>query len=77
MVFVAVSIIALQLFLESYTVLFSFTTILVNELQPENASEPILVTLSGISMLVNELHIKNALLPMLVTLSGISMLDND
>ena len=35
--FVAVSIIALQLFLLSYTVLFSSTTILVKPVQPSNA----------------------------------------
>ena len=51
---VEVSIIALQLFLESYTVLFLSITILSNEPQLQNAFEPILVTLSGIVILVNE-----------------------
>ena len=55
-VFVAFSIMALQLSLLSYTVLPASTTMLVNPLQRPNASSPMLVTLDGISMLVNPLH---------------------
>ena len=49
---VAVSIIALQLFLLSYIGLLLSTVILVKLLQLENASSPILVVLDGISKLV-------------------------
>ena len=48
--------------------------ILVKTMQPENASVPILVTLSGIVMLVKPVQPLKAELPMLVTLSGIIML---
>ena len=44
---------------------------LVNELQPENAEEPMLVTLLGIVTLVNEVQLWKAYSPMLVTLLGI------
>ena len=40
-------------------------------LQPENAEDPMLVTLSGIAMLVSPLQPENAQSPMLVTLPGI------
>ena len=43
-------------------------------MQPENAEEPMLVTLSGIVILVSLVHPQNAEPPMLVTLSGIVML---
>ena len=47
---------------------------LSSEEQPENAEEPIEVTLSGIVTLVRLEQPKNAEEPMLVTLSGIVML---
>ena len=43
-----------------YLVLLASTVILVKLLQPENASEPMLVTLLGISMLVKLLQCWNA-----------------
>ena len=45
-----------------------------NELQPEKAKSPILVTLSGRLMLVNELQQEKALSPILVTSGGIAKL---
>ena len=73
-VFVAVSIIALQLSRLSYT-LFFWSTIKVSRLlQYSNAPFPMLVTLFGIVMLARLLQYSNAPLPMLVTLLGISML---
>ena len=47
-VLVAVSIIALQLFLLSYVWLLLSTTMLVKLLQPANGASPMLVTLDGI-----------------------------
>ena len=72
-VFVEVSIIALQLLRESYLLLFSSTIIDVRELQPQNASLPMLVTLEGMEMDVRELQLRNAEYPMLVTLEGMEM----
>ena len=48
--------------------------ILSRLVQPSNASEPMLVTLSGIAMLVRLVQPENAEEPMLVTLSPIVML---
>ena len=53
---VEVSIIAFELSLESYTLLFMSTLILVNEEQPLNAQGSIDVTLLGIVILVKELQ---------------------
>ena len=53
---VKVSFIALQLFLESYTVFPSSTIIEVKEVQPEKAPSSIEVTLFGITIEVKELH---------------------
>ena len=47
--------------------------ILVNPVQPENAEDPIEVTLEGIEMLVSPEQDSNALGPIKVTLEGISM----
>jgi len=52
---------------------FSYV-VYVKLLQPQNAEEPMLVTLSGIVILVKLLQPENAEEPMLVTLSGIVML---
>ena len=71
---VAVSIIALQPSLESYTLLPSSTIILVREAQPEKASFPISVTLEGITTLVREVQSAKAPTPIYVTLSGITIL---
>ena len=73
-VFVDVSIIALQLFRESYTVFPDSTTIDVKPLQKAKAASPMLVTLLGIVMLVKPLQLEKADPPMLVTLLGIVML---
>ena len=70
-VFVAVSIIALQLFRESYTGFPSSTTIEVKPEQPLKALSPMLVTLLGIVTEVKPEQKKKAALPMLVTLLGI------
>ena len=51
-VLVAVSMIALQFFLLSYTVFLSSTFMLINPVQSRNAFSPMLVTLSGIVMFV-------------------------
>ena len=59
-VFVLVSIIALQLFLLSYLVLFSPTLMLDKPLQYQNAFVPMLVTPSGMTMLVKSLQFRNA-----------------
>ena len=56
-VFVAVSMIALQLFRLSYFVLFSLTKMLARLLQQKNAICPICVTLLGIMMLVRMLPV--------------------
>ena len=70
-VFVEVSMMALQLFLESYTVLPFSTTI---ELKFEPPTVPsIYVTLAGIVMEVRPLQPQKAPPPMLVTLFGIVM----
>ncbi len=50
---------------------------LVSDSQPENASRPMLVTLSGIVILASDEQPANALLPMLVTLSGMIILASD
>ena len=63
-----------QLPLLWYTVLSSSTIMLESDIQPRNASDPMLVTLSGIIILVREVQPRNASDPMLVTLSGIVML---
>ena len=66
-VLVEVSIIALQSSLESYTVFASFTMIDLKERQPEKASLPIEVTLSGITIELNEGQLEKADLPIEVT----------
>src|SRR5574344_2927876 len=71
--FVFVSIIALQLFLLSYTLLPSYTAIDERFLQPLNAELPMLVTLSGIEIEVSPTQYSNALSPILVTLLGMEM----
>ena len=48
----------------------------ISPLQPANAEDPMLVTLSGIVTLASPLQPKNASTPMLVTLSGIVTLVN-
>ena len=63
--------IALQLLRESYTVLFEFTVIDFNPLQPLKAFDHINDTLDGIVIEVNLLQSRNASKPMLVTLDGI------
>ena len=57
-----------------YTLLFLSTVMLSRLEQPENAEEPMLVTLFGIVMLVRLEQYLNAQSPMLVTLFGIVML---
>ena len=57
---VSVSIIALQLPLESYTLLFISTFIEVKLVHRSNASSPIEITLSGISIEVKLVHPLNA-----------------
>ncbi len=59
-VFVDVSIIPLQLFLESYTALFASTKIDAKEEQPPNTKFPIEVTELGIVMDVKEEQLLNA-----------------
>ena len=54
--FVLVSMMALQLFRESYTLFSSATTMLVSALHPSNAQSPIILTDSGMLMLVSFLH---------------------
>ena len=61
-VFVLVSIIALQLFLLSYLMFPDETEMPVKPLQPLNAEEPILFTLSGMTMFVKPLQSSNAAL---------------
>ncbi len=70
-VFVADSIIALQLSLESYLGLPSSTIINVRPLQPRKADSPMLVTLLPMITDVRPLHQQKASYPMLVTLLGI------
>ena len=72
-VFVAVSIMALQLFLESYTVFPFSITMLKREKQPTNASSPMLVMLLGMVMDAKPLQPLNAKFPMFVTLFGMVM----
>ena len=70
-VLVAVSIMALQLFRLSNTVLFSSTTILVKPLQREKALWPMLVTDIPIVTDVKPSQPRKAYSPMLVTELGI------
>ena len=70
-VFVAVSIIALQLLRLSYFILLLSTAIEVRLEQSENAPSPILVTLLGIVTEVRPVQPEKTLLPILVTLLGI------
>ena len=71
-VFVLVSIIALQLSLESYIALSSATTMEVKLGQPLKAPPLMLVTLLGISTEVKLEQPQKAQSPMLVTLLGIT-----
>ena len=64
------SIIALQLSLLSYTLLFSSTLMLSKLPQDENAPSPIFITLFGNVIFVKVLHSANANPPISVTLSG-------
>ena len=70
---VAFSMMALQLFRESYWGFAEFTLMEVSPVQPEKAPFPMLVTLSGMSMEVRPEQPLNAPSPMLVTLLPISM----
>ena len=72
--FVAVSIIALQLSRLSYFALPTATLMLARPVQPLNAEPSMLVTLLGIAILVRPVQPLKAEEPMLVTLLGISML---
>ena len=72
-VLVAVSIIALQLLRESYTVLPLSTTMEVREEHQANAYLPMLVTELGMVMEVREEQPENAQLPILVTELGMVM----
>ena len=73
-ILVDVFIIALQLFLESYTLLSASTIIDPSSEQLEKAESPILVTLLGISMLVSPEQPQKTPSSIHVTLLGISML---
>ena len=73
--FAAVSIIALQFSLLSYTVLFSSTVIWLKPEHPEKPYAPMLVTLAEIVILVKDLQPLKALLPILVTAFGIIISD--
>jgi len=66
-VFVAVSMIALQPFRESYSILPERTVIEVSPEQPEKAEEPMLVTLLGISTEVILVQPEKAEEPMEIT----------
>ena len=70
-VFVAVSMMALPLFLLSYVVFPTLTTIEARLEQAEKAPLPMLVTLLGIVTDVRPEQPQKALSPMLLTLSGI------
>jgi len=59
-VLLAVSIIALQLSRESYFVFPDSTFMEVSKEQPENAADPMLVTLLGMVMVVRPEHLSNA-----------------
>jgi len=72
-VFVPVSIIALQLSRESYTLFSDSTTMEFKLLQPPKALKPMLVTLSGMVKEVRLMQPENADVPMLVTLLGMVM----
>jgi len=72
-VLVAVSMMALQLFRESYTLFAASTWMAVKLLQPQNAASPMLVTLEGMVMEVRPLQSWKALFPMLVTDFGMLM----
>ena len=64
------SIIALQLFRESYLGFLSSTFIELNPLQPENADWPMSEMLLGIVNAFRPLHPENARMPIVVTLLG-------
>lgn len=68
---VAVSIMALQLFLLSYVVLLASTVMDVNPLQYKKIFPSILVTEEGMVMDVRLWQLRKALCPMLVTELGI------
>ena len=72
-VLVADSTIALQLFLESYTVFPLSTTMVVKPLQELNAQSPIEVTELGMVIDVKPLQPANAQLPIEVTELGITV----
>ena len=69
-VFELVSIMALQLSLESYLLLPASTLMEVRLVQPKNVHPPMLVTLLGMVMEVRLEQRVNAYRPMLVTLLG-------
>ena len=69
-VFVAVSMMALQLLRESYVVLPASTLTDVSPVQFENAQSPIFFTEFGMLTDVSPLQYMNAQFPMLVTESG-------
>lgn len=74
-VFVSVSIIALQLFRESYDLFPTSTSIEVRHMHCSKTLSPMLDTLLGIVMEVRLLQPENAKRPMLVTLLGIVIKD--
>ena len=73
-VFVAVSMMALQPSLLSYTVFPSSTVMLAKESHEEKASSPMLVTPLGMVMLFNSPHRQKASFLISVKLSGNSTL---
>ena len=72
--FVSVSMMALQLPRELYTLFSSATIMLVSARHSSNAFSPISVTDSGMLMLVSTLHSLNAPSPIFVTELGMLML---
>ena len=72
-VFELVSIMALQLSLESYLLLPASTLMEVRLVQPKNVHPPMLVTLLGMVMEVRAVQSSNASSPMLLTLLGMAM----
>jgi len=74
MVFVSVSMMALQLSRESYVLFPSDTSMLVRPMQPSKEPLPIFVTDLGMTMLVRLTKFTKALLPISVTESGIIVL---
>ena len=74
--FVDFSIIALQLFRESYTRLFGSTVMEQSPLQRKKAFRPILDTLDGMFIFVKLEQSMNAFSPIAVTVEGITLLQH-